>query len=171
MPDERDRTLTEELVAEAVNLVLPAIMNMMEKGVVKRRHLGIMVLDPADVPHQPGKAQDTIYHLNIGDKKKWEHNFDTIAHHKAACASENKCNTSEIKNNRPYLLKACDPPYGGGVYVDGLAVGVAGLEEYYDEMIAYMIVASIRALCKREIEKVVNPAHVCYTYEAYKTEE
>lgn len=148
--------LNVKLVEESIKIVLPAIKNAMETGVLKRKHLSICVLNP--------KNESVLFQHNIGDRAKWEDPFNELAKSKARIAKREKKDVSYVRERKPWMLESGDTIWSGGVYFQGLVVGVSGVEEYFDEMIAKWIIHTIKALCIAKFlkEKELMEKHTVY---------
>ncbi len=146
---EKSFILDREIAKKAIEIVEPSILAAMESGIVKRKALSICILNPQ------GEGIILLQHsINIGEAKEWKHPFDKIAMSKATTAQGKRKNTSYVRDLEPQMLVQGNTIYSGGAYFQGIAVGVSGVEEYFDEMIAKWIVHTTRALCLERFIKV-----------------
>lgn len=143
--------VTEGMVKTAIALVRPAAQTMLKtkgltwgpkfvEGSVRVRGLRVIDFCFGTVP---GKWNP-----------KWgeEMNFAKIASRKRRLAERGRANTSVIVT-KPWTLLDGDYLYAGGVYRDGIAVGVSGAKSATDEAIAEMVVSTIVMLAHLETEK------------------
>lgn len=144
--------LKAEEAQMALAQVLPRITRMMDTGVVKRSHLSVVILDPVE------GFELLVY--NHGDKEEWEHPYEEIARSKAQIAFRTKANTNVVKRWKPWMFQEGDTPYGGGVYHDGIVVGVSGVEEWGDLNFASWIAEAIKEACIEKMQKEVLPSGV-----------
>lgn len=136
-------------VSTVVEALMPAIMTFLER-IAKRPHLAIRVLDPAST-NEPV----LLYAKDIGDTDNWEYDYSGIAMGKAKLCLREKCDSEVVKNERPFRYQPGDPPFSGGVYVQGLVVACSGVEGYFDQMFACWIAAGCRAIATHRLEKEV----------------
>lgn len=106
---------------------------------VKRKMLHVVILVPAmdmgsdswpDYPITPY----CIAQMGFGNRKRWPHEFDEIAQCKALQAwhGRNDGGTDTL----PHLLFPNDTPFWGCVKRQGIAVGVSGVQPWFDRMVA-----------------------------------
>lgn len=148
--------LTQQLARQAIELVLPVLALMTEQGIVKRRDMHIVVLDPTHT----GRFEDSaiLCEHQVGDVRKWEHSYDAIALKKAKMSFEHRLPSQVIVEQVPYLLEGGDTKYFGNACQDGLIVAASGVEPWFDQMVSEMIVAVIRGLCIDEMRKEIAGA-------------
>lgn len=141
--------LTRSDVEGVVRALRPSIELFLERF-AKRQDLAILVLDPASA-NEPVP----LYSLNLGNPDDWEYNYEYYAAGKAAVCLREKCDSDRVKSERPFRYQPGDPPYAGGVYVEGLVVACSGVEGYFDQMIAHWIAAGCRAIATHRFQKEV----------------
>ncbi len=125
-------------------VVLPGIMNAIEHDTFIRKHMHIVILDPA-ITHTPGITQlklPILYEYSIG-KEAWTQDYASFAEAKATLAWRTDRSSREVKTS-PHLFLENDFPHSGAVNLDGIVVAVSGFEGYYDEMIAGMTALAIK---------------------------
>lgn len=140
----------------AVRIVKPSILNAMEIGLLKRRDLHIVVLDPV-VDYVDGSLLPAIYEFSFGNPIKWEHRFDTIARAKALVTWRTGLPTHLVQQSFPYLLQGRDTPLWGSVNLEGIIVAASGVQPWFDEMISYQVAAACRALCISKMQTETLP--------------
>ena len=141
--------LTRKDVELVIKTLDPAIRSFL-LTTAKRPALAIRVLDPAS-PDKPV----VLYEEDFGTPHEWEYDFGSIALRKAIMCQREKCDSEVVINERPHCLREDDPPYAGGVYVQGLAIGCSGVEGYFDQMFARWIAAGCRAVATHRFETVI----------------
>lgn len=82
--------------------------------------------------------------------------FMEVAQKKAELAHRTRKSTGEVVALSPWELQPGDYTYPGGVYQDGIAIGVSGVESFADELIAKILLACIVALAKLKFEKMLE---------------
>lgn len=126
--------------------VLPGIMNAMEHAHVNRRHLHVVALKP-DTPFVEGAKLPVLFEYSIGDKSEWEHwdgrTFDDFARGKAALTWRTGLSSREVVLTKPQLLRKGDCALWGSAIIDGVIVGVSGVQPFFDEMFARMTCAAL----------------------------
>lgn len=146
--------LTPEVVAQAVGICALSIRNLLDgnDGLAKRSALAIAVLDPS--------TGNELYITTFGKlpEDKWTADYLKIARAKAKLAFRLKM-SSRAAQQHPQLLEPGDTKHRGGIYHNGIPVGVSGVQSYIDEMIAMWIAAACEMLCRRAFEEVVTPAN------------
>lgn len=147
--------VTEETAKAAVAMTLPAILQMMHAGIFKRKHLHIVVMDPAK-PFSGGYEfeHSILYEYSIGSPGEWQWPYGEIAASKAEVTWRTGHPTRAVRDAMPHLYEPGDTKYIGSVIsrCGRLIVGVSGVQDYFDEMIAKWIVSAIEALAIQEAE-------------------
>lgn len=144
--------LTRDVVEQAINLCTPSIMYLLEtSGFAKRSALTIVVLDPT--------TGDELIKTKFGKlpRAEWTADYAEIALAKAKLAFRLKMSCRAAQQH-PHLLEAGDTKHRGGIYHQGIPVGVSGVQSYLDEMVAMWIAVACEMLCRRTFEEVVTPA-------------
>lgn len=112
---------------EAVDLALP----MIEKGIASRRlgesgFLYIVIMDPALGPADCGFEQAILYEYSVGDRDAWDADYAQYAREKARICWRARRSGHELRYMAPHLLRATDTGVWGGIWHEGIAVGVSG---------------------------------------------
>lgn len=139
--------LDKSTALRAIALVEPLIRRMMKSKSVKRKDLHIVILDPTD-----GLL---LTEYSFGDSSRWEHPYHLIARSKALVAMRTKADSITVQTQMPWKYlrgESGETPYGGGVYRDGIVVGVSGVRWYFDQMFAEMIAAALKAFCLEKMQ-------------------
>ena len=145
--------LDKSLATNAIGLVLPTIKKAMREGVVKRRHLAIVIVD-----NEICEPISPLVEYFIGGKKNWKHPYDKIAWDKIHLSIRTGFDSGYVISQAPQLLLDYDPPYAGSVADEGFIVACSGVQSYFDEMFARMIAAACKALCQEKMAIEVLPS-------------
>ena len=141
-----DRTAAEL----AVELMLPMInAGLQSKTLGDSGFLYIVVMDPALRPEHCPFEDAILYEHAVGDTAAWDADYGEYAREKARVAWMNKCNGHEVRACSPHYLRKSDTGVWGGIWLDGIAVGVSGAFPWFDEAIGTGIAASLRAVAKQ----------------------
>lgn len=147
--------LTKEIAKQAVDLAFEAVFGHHSpvRPRLRRDHCHVVVLVPAmddareaDYPDYPNYPLQPVvlYEDGLGEKEKWDKEFDNIARCKALqlWTDRNDDRTSPI----PHLLFPGDTPYWGGVKRRGIVVTCSGLQPYFDKLVSGLVADIIVAL-------------------------
>jgi hypothetical protein len=131
---------------KAIAMVKPSIVMNMKLGVFKRECISICILS----------LDGTVLHQEDIKLKKeeWTHDFRSIALSKAEVSYRIKADSALLSARMPWKRKSGDTNYPGGKYYKGIAVGVSGVESWFDEMIANWVISAIVALSYEKEEKI-----------------
>lgn len=133
----------------AIALALPMIEPAMrDPAICGSGFLYIVVTDPACVPWQCTFDDAVLHEHAIGDRSRWDADYAGFARAKARLAWQHGCGGHVLQALAPQRLQAGDTLLWGGVWLDGIAVGVSGAEAWWDEAFATAIAANLRALAK-----------------------
>lgn len=139
--------LTTNLAREAVGLVRPVIANLLGSELTGgRSNLHIVILDP--------ETGDPIYEKSFGDRSTWCIPYDSIARSEAQIAYRTQMVVRTVRGDAPWLYESGDTRYVGGAVENQLVVAASGLQDHFDEMISWMVLSAIQALCRDYIAKV-----------------
>jgi hypothetical protein len=126
------------------SFVLPGIMSAMTSKHVKRSDLHVVVLIPG-VQYESIKSMPILFEYQIGDTSKWEWPYDQYARGKARITWRTGLSSREVILMKPHLMERGDPRYWGSCIIDGVIVGVSGVQPHFDELFARMTAAAICA--------------------------
>lgn len=130
------------------------MMPTIEAGIASR-HIGesgflyIVVMDPALRPDCSSFEQAILYEHAVGDRARWDADYAAFAREKARVCWRTQRSGHEVRAIAPHLLQATDTGVWGGVWVDGIAVGVSGADPWFDEAIAGSLAYCLRAVAKK----------------------
>lgn len=125
--------LSSALVSDTVAMITPALLALLAQPAVGRDGLALCIraeggLDLGD--------------FTVGDLSRNSFPNDQIARQKCALSLRARCAGSQA----PALMaREGDSEWTGSAYLEGLAVGCAGLTEEMDEMVAHWVATAIRA--------------------------
>lgn len=143
--------LDEELVKLAVRIVRPAINSLLGSTITDgRSHLHLVVLKPG--------SEDILYEESFGYRSAWEHPYDAIACGKARLCQRTGMVARNVQRDAPWLYEKGDTCFVGGVIENGLVVAASGVQDYFDEMISWMVLSAIQGLCRDYIAKLGDDA-------------
>ena len=140
--------LTQGVVMEAIGIVKPLIDQILGSDLTGGRpNLHLVVLNPG--------TSDILHEVSFGhDKSTWEYPFDEIARSKAFLCQRTGMVGRTAQKDAPWLYETDDTRYVGGVIEDGLVVAASGVQDHFDEMVSWMVLAAIQGLCRDFIAKI-----------------
>ncbi|HLU00862.1 MAG TPA: hypothetical protein VKZ70_14105 [Burkholderiaceae bacterium] len=134
----------------AVDLVLPMIQAGLEsKRIGESGILHIVVMNPAARPQDCSFEAAILHEYSVGDRNAWDADYALYAREKARICWQYQRNGHEVRACSPHLLSTNHTGVWGGIWLDGISVGVSGADPWYDEAIAYAVAAAIRAVAKQ----------------------
>lgn len=148
--------LTKAVAQEAMDRLRP----MLEAAVADHEVCGagalaLVALDPVLLQGGHGADAAVLIEEGFGDQGSWDADYFGHARAKARL-SWDLGEDSRAAQTRPHLLKAGDTLLTGGVYLDGLVVGVSGAHPWYDEAFAMSLAAMLRSLALREHHRLTQ---------------
>jgi len=140
--------LDRDMAKQAVRTVGMAFKGMLEERFLNRNALHVVVLDPTRRYGGPYTfAQAILYEESFGEPcEKWEWQFDEFARAKAMLSWRTGMDTHLVQQRFPHLYAEGDIKFGGGVFRDGIVVGVSGVQWYFDQMFAELTASACKAL-------------------------
>ncbi|MDS1139732.1 hypothetical protein RE432_04745 [Pusillimonas sp. SM2304] len=135
---------------QAVDLALP----MIEKGIASRTlgesgFLYIVIMDPGLRPEHCDFEQAILYEHAVGDRDAWDADYARYAREKARVCWRVQRSGHELRYMAAHLLRAVETGVWGGVWADGIAVGVSGADPWFDEAIGTAVAGFLRAIAKQ----------------------
>lgn len=140
--------LNTSLVEEALRLMQPAIQHTLDRNLMKRSDLAIVVTaTTAIVPWKPKQHFSDRWHVlrKLGNPSQWESNFDEIALSKAEQSVRSRRDTATLP---PHYHEVGDTTFWGSVVLDDIVVACSGVEPYFDEMFAMWVASAVKATAK-----------------------
>lgn len=128
--------ITHEIAEKACEMVLPAIIGMMDAGQAKRKQLVISVR---------GEDGSTIFTKYIGNFDEFEGPYYDIAISKSRVAFDTKMDTMALQQF-PHLMIFGHTHWTGGVYRPNFSVGVSGVQSHYDHLFGCWVAEAILGL-------------------------
>ena len=86
--------------------------------------------------------------------------YRAMARDKAEVVWRTGRSTRDTAMNAPHLLRAGDPRWAGGIVHNGLFVAYSGVQEMWDEAIAYTYAAIVEAMCREGMSVVLGSQDV-----------
>ncbi len=141
------------LAMRAIGMALPLIeAAMADPAVNDNRFLHIVVMNPAVRPRQCNGdmefEQAILHEHSVGDLDLWDADYAGFARAKARARWNSGAASQTVQNVQPYLLQAGDASLWTGISPDAIVVGVSGMRPCYDEAIASIVAACMKALAK-----------------------
>jgi len=125
-------------------VILVPCLNIAQDGDRKSDEISILLSNDQIEPHE-------VYSYDIGNKKKWKHNFRAIAMSKARQLWHG------LNDGRtdcmPHLIFPGETPFWGGVKKDGIVVACSGFAPYFDKLFSSIIADICIALAYDYCEK------------------
>lgn len=147
----------QEIAADAIELVTPAIERLFER--TNRKELHIVIMDPRVKPWESSFEDAILHQASLGSPSEWTIPFDQFARKKADQAWRG--NTSNLNNQTFHTSSLRDDDllfFGSFTYGD-VVVGCSGVEQWYDMLISGWIAVAFEQLCMAEYQtnKTQNP--------------
>jgi len=150
------RIITPELVARAIELVRPAVQEILcdSQAVWGPRWVDGWVDAPGlekayRFGFQAMRSRSRVWNRKWGKKM----DFVSVADKKLSVVKRLGVNTSAVAKLMPWLLQEGEYLYAGGAWRDGICVAVSGAKSAADEAIAEMVASAIVMLCLLDAEK------------------
>lgn len=139
--------LDRGIAEQAVRIADMTFTGMIQENFFNRNALHVVVLDPTKRYGLNTFTQAILYEESFGEpREQWERPFDEFAHEKARVAWRTTMDTHLVQQRFPHLYGEGDIKFGGGVSRDGIVVGVSGVQWYFDQMFAELVVSACKAL-------------------------
>lgn len=144
--------LTRELAEEAASCVYPMFQETLQRGLLKRPGLHIVIMDPAR-PFGCGCSfeEAILCEIRWGDVAE---RYGKIAREKAEISWRTGLPAHLVLHTAPYLLTERNTKWGGSDARYNLVVGCSALDWYMDLLFAESILAACKALTLREMARV-----------------
>jgi hypothetical protein len=148
--DRRGSVFADVLAAQrALHSVLPMLEPAVrDPSVCGSGFLYIVVMDPALGPADADFDAAVLLEHAIGDRARWDADYAAFARAKARLSWTSGADTSAVQAAYAHRLREGDSLLGGGVWLDGIVVGVSGAFAWYDEAFALCIAAQLRAIAR-----------------------
>ncbi len=146
--------ITAELVNQALLIVEPTILRILNKGPAKRNHLNLICVNPKalwrpdiDVADLDTSVQDLVLdEKNFGDTSAWEWDYRRYARAKAWLTLRTR-RPSGWCQEHPAILLPGDVKYRGSwITESGIITAGSGVESHWDEWAARLLGETIEML-------------------------
>lgn len=144
--------------ARAVELLRP----LLEQAV--RTHLfgesgalHVVMMDPGARPGARRFEDAILYEASFGDRERWDWDYARAARAKARLAWETGRDGAAVQALAPHLLRRGDTRLEGGVWIDGIAVGVSGARGWFDEALGGAVALMLRAIAREQASRAGEP--------------
>lgn len=141
----------QDLAARAVSMALPLIeAAMADPQINDNRFLHIVVMTPCVLARCSGAdfEQAILHEHSVGDRSLWDADYAAFARTKARIGWNAGAESRAGQNLQPRLLQAGDTSIAGSTALDRIVVGVSGMRSCYDEAVASIVAACLKALAK-----------------------
>lgn len=138
----------------AATLAVDLVMPMIQAGVDSRRigesgFLYIVIMDPGLRPGDCRYDDAILLEHAVGDRAAWDADYALYAREKARVCWQHGRSGHALRACSPHLLRGNETGVWGGVWLDGIAVGVSGADPWFDEAIGLSVAAALRAIAKQ----------------------
>ena len=139
--------MTAELAKKAIDLASPSIKETL--NLVAKRFAGHL-----RVSSRVDGEWTTLATRDFGDPSVWEGDYKRHATGKETISQRTGLSSREVQLLYPELLEPGDTVYYGSVVSPGgtIVVAFSGVEAYFDEMFAKLVLAAILALIQHTLE-------------------
>ncbi len=149
-----------DLAARAIDMALPLIeAAMADPKINDNRFLHIVVMAPR-IPACSREAdfeKAILHEHSVGDRTRWDADYAAFARDKARIGWNAGGGHRAGQNLQPWLLQAGESRVPGGAALDAIVVGVSGMRPCYDEAVASVVAACLKALAKDRVQCRTNP--------------
>lgn len=148
---------------QAIEFATPLLeAGLADPNVVGSGFLYIVIMNPGRRPGQVAFEEAILHEHSFGERRRWDADYAAFARAKARSSWLSGMDSYRLQQLSPHLLCDGDSLLAGGVWLDGIVVGVSGAFPCYDEVYASTIAAFLRALAREarqaEIERPILQA-------------
>ena len=134
----------------AIELVMPMIRAGLDTGRIGASgFLYIVIMDPALLPGDCSYEQAVLHEYAVGNCQEWDVDYARYAHEKARVCWRWQRSGHQLRACSPHVLRPADAGVWGGVWLDGITVGVSGADPWFDEAVGLSVAAFLRAIAKQ----------------------
>ncbi|MGE5469874.1 MAG: hypothetical protein ACM3X0_03635 [Bacteroidota bacterium] len=135
------------MARRALDLAGPLI----EAGLDDRQLIGsgflhVVIMDPTQLPGQTAFEDAILHEQTFGPTTPPDADYAAFALAKARTSWRLGVDSRVVQHLSPHLLRAGDTLLAGGIWRNGIVVGVSGAFAHYDEVYATTIAAFLQAL-------------------------
>ncbi len=140
--------LDEAAARRAVDLATPLIeAGLRERSLIGSGFLHVVIMDPGRPPGQAAFADAILYERAFAATASTpDADYAAFARAKAHTSWRLGTDSRAVQKLSPQLLRVGDTLLAGGVWRQGIVVGVSGAFEHYDEVYATTIAAFLLAV-------------------------
>jgi hypothetical protein len=119
--------------------------------------LHVVIMDPGADPGTTAFEDAILHEASFGERERWDWDYAGAARAKARLAWRTGRDGSALHGLAPHLLRRGDTRLEGGVWVDGIAVGVSGAHPWFDEALGSAVAAMLRAIARERAAHASGP--------------
>ena len=147
MPDETYTFVDQRMARQALELAKPTIVALLAT-MAKRQDLHVVI----GLIGVNGEGAILVQE-SFGDFGAWEHDYEPIAKGKFYLSARTGLPSRLVQADHPFLLGVESVVHGGSVVEDEVVVACSGVESYFDEAVAGVILAILKGLCHHELAR------------------
>jgi len=149
--------ITEEMVLRAIELVRPTAEALLESDEAvwgPRWAVGEVMAPGLDEPVRFQFGEESEWDSSWGPER--ETSIAEVARRKREASLRERTNTSSLVFGKPWALYNGEFLYPGGVYWEGISIGISGLRGWADEALGEMLAATIVMLSHLEVDRRIQ---------------
>ncbi|HEX6735300.1 MAG TPA: hypothetical protein VF096_10840 [Azonexus sp.] len=142
---------------QAIDFATPLIeAGLSDRQVIGSGFLYIVIMDPGLRPGPVPFESAILHEHGFGERDRWDADYAAMARAKARSSWLSGMDSHRLQQSSPHLLRNGDTLLAGGIWLDGIVVGVSGAFPCYDEVYAMTIAVSLRALARQAREAEIE---------------
>jgi len=151
---------TKSLAIDAVDLVRPAIEQLLTKAC--RQELHIVIMNPQLKPWESSFEDAILYECSFGSPQSWTIPFDKLAKNKAEQAWRDGSANINQQTLHPSSLRQGDALFYGTFVYGNIVVASSGVEQWFDMLVSGWIALAFEQLTVHEYQtlKAQEPANL-----------
>lgn len=142
--------LSRVVVREAINIVLPAFEALAIMR-AKRQHLHVVVVDGTLKDQGMLFGDAILVEHSVGSRTEWRYPYDHIARSKAEISWRTGEPSIMAAMLAPATLRPGDTVHWGAFVLNGIIVGVSGVQPWFDMLVASWVAWACQQLLQDEI--------------------
>lgn len=141
--------ITRETARRAIELARPLIESgLRDPDIVGSGFLYVVIMDPGLSPGRLAFEEAILHEHSFGDRERWDADYAAFARAKAKSSWLSGMDSHRLQHVSPHLLHTGDALLPGGIWLEGIVVGVSGAFPCYDEVYAGTIACFLRGLAR-----------------------
>lgn len=141
--------INQQTARRAIELVRPLIESgLRDPALIGSGFLYIVIMDPGLTPGKRAFEEAILHEHAFGDRERWDADYAAFARAKAKSSWLSGMDSRHLQHVSPQLLHTGDALLPGGIWLEGIVVGVSGAFPCYDETYAGTIACFLRALAR-----------------------